>query len=275
MVMKIPNPLNDVQVKFNELCVKGGGPGGGPARTKVQELLHEGSKKLNVMAYDEISTQLKAFPDANPWQVCFAVGLGWGHLAKIDDDFTAAAIQVLSDLDASALRDARMFHLERGPMPIEQSLRGGYLMFQKVKLPPQLPLDLKTLGRAQERWLSPVLSNAKDRPKYIGSWNATAMFMVALFSNPTLAATLTSTEIMLPPGGPIHAGLSILHKAKVLKTPPHGNALDEEAFEPGSIYLNSALMAELLVGRPGWSMIDVHSGLYMLGTRYPLSKGWV
>ena len=271
--MKIKKPQNDLQVRFNELCDKGGGAGGGPARTKVQELLHEGSKKLNAMGYDEISSQLKAFPDANPWHVCFAVGLGWGHLAKIDEDFTAASIRVLSDLDEVALKDARMFHLERGPIPIDQSLRGGYMIFQKVKLPDGLPDDLKMIGRAQQRWLSPIIS--QDRPKYIGSWNATAMFMVALFSKPVIAATLRDSEVVLPPGGPIHAGLSILHKSNILKLPPAGSELDDEALEPGAIYENNALMAELLVGRDSWSMIDVHTGLYLLGTRYPESKNWV
>lgn len=272
--MKIANPLNAVQVEFNELCDKGGGAGGGPARTKVQELLFQGSKKLNIMAFDEISLHLKTFSSANPWHVCFAVGLGWGHLAKIDEDFTAAAIEVLTDLDPAALSVAKTFHLERGPTPIEQSLRGGYLMFQRVKLPPGLPDDLKKIGTAQQRWLSPILSPTIERPKYIGSWNSTAMFMVALFSKPALAATLTNPEVLLPPGGPIFNGLKILHKAKILKNPPFGNELDDEAFEPGSIYLNNDLMAELLQGRSGWSMIDVHSGLYMLGTRYPASKGW-
>ena len=92
--MKIAKPLNPVQVEFNELCAKGGGAGGGPARTKVQELLHNGSKKLNTLAFDEISHQLKTFPTANPWQVCFAVGLGWGHLAQIDD-FAPEAIDMI------------------------------------------------------------------------------------------------------------------------------------------------------------------------------------
>lgn len=91
--MKIANPLNPVQVEFSELCAKGGGAGGGPARGKVQELLHSGSKTLNKMAYDEISHHLKTFPDANPWQVCFAVGLGWGHLAQIAEDFTVEKLE--------------------------------------------------------------------------------------------------------------------------------------------------------------------------------------
>lgn len=150
----------------------------------------------------------------------------------------------------------------------------GYSMFQRVKLPSHLPDDLATIGRAQERWLSPILSRVEERPKYIGSWNATAMFMVALFSKPSLGDKLKNREVMLPPGGPIFSALSILHKANILKSPPAGNELDDQAFEPGSIYENNAHMAELLMGRSGWSMLDIHSGLYMLGTRYPMSKVW-
>ncbi len=200
--VKIAKPVNDVQVRFNELCSKGGGAGGGPARTKIQELLHEGSKKLNKLAFDEISEQLREFSNANPWQVCFVVGLGWGHLAKICSDFTAASLAVLEALDEDALKDARKFCLERGPTPIDQSLRGGYTMFQRVKLPSSLPDDLATIGRAQERWLSPILSRLEERPKYIGSWNATAMFMVALFSKPALGFQLKNSGSNAPPGRP-------------------------------------------------------------------------
>ena len=42
--MKISNPANNLQKEFNALCDKGGGIKGGPARTKVQELLNWGSK---------------------------------------------------------------------------------------------------------------------------------------------------------------------------------------------------------------------------------------
>jgi hypothetical protein len=272
--LKIANPLNDVQTRFNQLCDYGGGKNGGPARTKVQELLHEGSKPLNALAVNDVREQLEEFSDADPWQVCFAIGLGWGHLAKVNSDFTRAAISVLSHLDEDALKDAKMHHLERGPLPIEQSLRGGYLMFQKVRLPTALPDSTLTLHRAQERWLQPILSRNSERPKYIGSWNSTAMFMIALFARPDVGATLVTPEVLLPPGGPIFKALQILHRANILSSPPHGNELDDEAFEPGSIYLNNASMAELLKGRQGCSMLDIHTGLYMLGTRYPMSSQW-
>lgn len=272
--MKIAKPLNLVQRNFNELCSKGGGVGGGPARTKVQELLHDGSKKLNQFAYDEITEQLDKFPDRDPWQICFAVGLGWGHLARIEDEFTDNATKVLSELNTAALAKAKRFHTERGPMPIDQSLRGGYLMFQKVRLPASLPDDLRSYGRAQERWLQPILSKTEERPRYIGSWNATAMFMVALFSKPALAAELKNREVMLPPGGPIYAGLSVLHQAKILTQKPVSSELDHESFEPGAIYENNALMSELLRGKSDWSILDVHSGLYMLGTKHNLSDLW-
>jgi hypothetical protein len=47
----ISKPVNDTQQRFNELCVKGGGPSGGPARTKVLELLREkrtGAERLRL-----------------------------------------------------------------------------------------------------------------------------------------------------------------------------------------------------------------------------------
>lgn len=228
------------------------------------------------MAYNEITSHLKEFPEANPWHVCFAVALGWGHLAKIDMDFTGAAISVLENLDTDALKDASQFHLERGPLPIEQSLRGGYLMFQKVRLPDSLPDALPDFGRAQQRWMVPLVSPSEQRPKYIGSWNATAMFMVGLFSKPKIAAECVNAEhVALPPNGPIFAALKYLHSAKVLGKPPAGSDLDDGLWEPGVIYENNGLMAELLQGRAGWSMVDLHSGLYMLGTRYSLSSHWV
>ncbi len=150
-----------------------------------------------------------------------------------------------------------------------------YLMFQKVRLPIQLPDTLIGFGRAQQRWYVPLVSPSEDRPRYIGSWNATAMFMVGLFSKPKLAAELVTVEhVALPPNGPIFNALKILHGAHILSRPPAGSDLDDESTELGLIAENNGLMVELLRGHSGWNLIDVHSGLYMLGTRYPLSKEW-
>jgi len=268
-----PKPINDAQEQFRELCEKGGGQKGGPPRREVQKLLREAGQKLNQFGFEEVSEHLNALPKHNPWHVCFAVGLSWGHLAKLDLTFTEAAANTLADWNASDLKTACSFHMERGPQPIHDSLSGGHQLFQLVKLPDGLPSDLKSIARAEERWLTPILS--PSRPKYIGSWNATAMFMVALFAQPQLAATMKDRVVMLPPGGPIFAALRLLHQAHVLPHPPAGSQLDDEAFEPGAIYENNATMEELLQGLPDWSMVDVHSGLYMLGTRYPLSNQWL
>jgi hypothetical protein len=81
--------------------------------------------------------------------------------------------------------------------------------------------------------------------------------------------------VMLPPGGPIFAALGLLHQAHVLAKPPAGSALDDESFEPGALYENNATMEELIKGLSDWSMLDVHSGLYLLGTRYPHSNQWL
>lgn len=265
-----PTPINDPQTEFRALCEKGGGPQGGPPRGKVQEVLDHAGKTLNQLAYSEIADQLAALPGRNPWHICFAMGLSWGHLAKQDLTFTEAVVNCLEDWNSSDLHTACTFAMERGPQPIHDSVAGAHQLFGMVKLPEALPNDLAGIRRAQERWLSPILS--PNRPKYIGSWNATAMFMVALFAQPALAATMTDCTFMLPPGGPIYNGLKMLRKAHFLTKEPAGSDLDDEAFEPGALYENNGLMAEIIKGRSGWSMLDVHSGLYMLGTRHPHSK---
>lgn len=268
----IGKTVNDCQTEFNRLCQLGGGMGGGPARTKVRDLLRASGQRLNGMAYREIAEHLAAYPEANPWHICFAVGLSWGHLAKLDVDFTGAVVGVLEAWNGSDLANAKTFALERGPDPIEQSLAGANNLFGRVTLPAALPDSLERLGRAQDRWLSPILS--PTRPRYIGSWNATAMFMTTLFAQPELAKTCHNQPPMLPPGGPIFKGLQLLHQAKILSRPPSGSELDDAAFEPGAIYENNALLAELQGGFADWSLLDVHSGVYMLGTRHPHSGTW-
>ena len=195
-------------------------------------------------------------------------------MAQLEARFTEAVCNVLSDWNTSDLNNAKSFHLERGPVPIEQSLTGARMLFGKVTLPPNLPDTLEKLGRAQERWLSPIL-NPKERPPYIGAWNATAMFMTALFGQPALAQTQKLPPPMLPPGGPIFAGLSLLHCTGILSRSPAGSELDDASFEPGAIYENNGLFSELCKQLPDWSLIDVHSGVYMLGTRHPHSGNWV
>ena len=268
----ISKSLNGTQAGFNDLCVKGGGQGGGPLRGKVQELLSESGKSLNSFGIAEVQDALTRFAEFNPWHVCFAVGLAWGHLADLNPQFVGAAVRLLSDWNAADLTEARKHHYERGPDPIEQSLTGGYMLFERVKLPPALPDSLDRLRHFQERWWTPILS--PNRPRYIGSWNATAMFMIALFAQPELAATMTEVKVLLPPGGPIYNGLKLLHEAKLLSRPPAGSDLDDEAVEPGAVYENNELFAEVQKGKVAWSLIDVHSGLYMLGTRFAPSKQW-
>ncbi len=265
-------PVNDMQREFQALCALGGGLNGGPARGKVLDLLRSSGQRLNVWAYQVMAKHLNAYPDANPWHVCFAVSLSWGHLAQLDLAFTGHVVDLLADWNDDDLAAARSFFLERGPLPIEQSLAGAYMLFQKVALPAALPSTLESLDRAQQRWLGHVLT--KDRPKYIGSWNATAMFMTALFAQPGLAATQRSQKPLLPPGGPVFAGLKMLYKAGLLSEAPAGSGLDDQAFEPGALYENNERLVELLVGRDDWCLTDVHSAVYLLGTRDPRSANW-
>ena len=85
---------------------------------------------------------------------------------------------------------------------------------------------------------------------------------------------MLTPEVSLPPGGPVHAALSILYRAQLTPQAPEGTELDDEAYQPGAIFINNSLMSGLLQGLSGWSMTDVHSGLYMLGTRRADTDVW-
>lgn len=272
MKFKLPKPVNETQRLFAELCEKGGGMKGGPARKRVQELLRDSGKQLNKLAESEVANALADNGDQNPWHVCFAVGLSWGHIADLSEEFIASATRCLGSWNDVDLKIAKSHHYERGPNPIEQSLRGGHVLFSKVVLPKNLPASISGMKSAQDRWLSPILS--RDRPAYIGSWNSTAMFMIAMFAQPRLGDKLIAPEIGLPPGGPIHTALNLLYQTGVLSRKPDGNELDEQEFNPGSIFTNTGLMAELNNGLDDWDLLDVHSGLYMLGTRLANSDTW-
>lgn len=220
-----------------------------------------------------MSNLLAAYSEFDPWHVCFAVGLSWGHLAKLDLDFTGAVVKLLHNWNDDDLKEAKKFHMERGPVPIEQSLRGAHMLFSQITLPKTLPQTLSVYGQAQQRVLRRVV--AKDRPKYIGSWNATAMFMTGLFSNKPLSEKLVTQEVLLPPGGPIFAGLTMLYQSHLLSHAPAGSSLDDAEFETGALYENNALFTEIRGGLNDWSLLDVHSGIYLLGTRNVGSANWI
>jgi hypothetical protein len=100
------------------------------------------------------------------------------------------------------------------------------------------------------------------------------MFMVGLFSNPKLSAQLLTPAVLLPPGGPLFAGLTILYQNHFLGRKPAGSQLDDEQFESGALYENNELFAETIRGATDFSLLDAHSGIYLLGTRHPSSDNW-
>jgi hypothetical protein len=262
--------INQTQDEFNILCEKGGGQGGGPARKKALELLRVSGRALNREAYNQATEALRHLPDANPWHVCFAVGMCWGRLAKFDLTFVEAASRCLDAFNADDAAIACKFPYEKGAGAINDTLYGGWVAFDSLRLDGPVPTTMPDMVRAQAKWLRAVLSK---KPRFIGAWNSTALFMVALFSNPALSSKLLTPEILLPIGGPITAGLNILYKANLLSRPADDRT-EEHSLDYGQIMLINGLFEELQRGLDDWSLLDVHSGLYMLGTRLPESKAW-
>lgn len=268
----ISDPVNEMQEVFNELCIKGGGQKGGPARTRVQEIIRVYGQRLNRDAYDQMADALAWVPEADPWHVAFAMGLCWGTIAKHEKEFFRAAVGALAEWNDQDRRDASAFHLEKGWELLEGSLRGGFILFSNTQLPIPYPDTLEGMGKAQNRWLR---SLDKLKPSYIGPWNALALFMTALFARPELAQTMRTARPLLPPGGPITAGLRLLHKAHVAAAPPNTTHDDEKFAALSAAVEDNALMESLLKGLNDCSMLDVHTGVYLLGTRDRRSRKWL
>ncbi|MBI1406020.1 MAG: hypothetical protein GC145_07840 [Caulobacter sp.] len=234
-------------------------------------MLREQGKHLNQGAYTEVAEYLAAFPDREPWHVSYALALAWGRFSRLEETYVEAVVNLLEDWNDEDLATAREFHYEKGPVAIEESLRGGRHLFERTAMAGTLPSSFAGLKRSQDRWLRYVVA---DKPGYIGGWNATAVFMVALFAQPDLAATLTEPEVLLPIGGPILNGLRLMADAGLTGQAPVGAEAEEAGPDLGHIAINNGLFAEIRQGLPDWSLLDVHSGLYLLGTRLPESKNW-
>ena len=261
----IASPVNEYQQRFNAICEEGGGPKNGPTRGKVQALLKDAGQALNAYAYSEIAAALSQLPDANPWHVCFAMGLCWGEMATIDETFFEAAVGAIEQWNDEDRKTARRFCTQKGRDLIEGSLRSAYGLFRDVtRFPEDLPQDLDALNKAQGRWFRSI---EKLQPSWIGPWNSTALFMVALFARPNLAATMTTIGPILPPGGPIHRALNLLHDAGTTQLPAQSLEDDDRFSALAAATADNGTMQDLLRGMSGCSMIDMHSGLYMIGTR--------
>lgn len=268
----IATPVNAMQEAFNDLCLKGGGQKGGPARSSVQAIIRYYGQKLNESANDQMIEALDWVPDANPWAVAFAMGLCWGTIAKHEETFFRAAVGAIEYWNDEDRRTAVRFHLEKGTELLEKSLLGANLLLAETKLAGELPDSLEGLGKAQDRWLRAL---NKLQPAYIGPWNALALFMSALFAQPALAVSMREARPLLPPGGPITHGLHLLHRAHLIGEPPNTEHDDEKSAAISAAVIDNALMASLLQGLPDCSMVDVHTGIYLLGTRDRRSRNWL
>jgi hypothetical protein len=268
----IGQPVNALQDVFNELCLKGGGQKGGPARTRVQQAIREYGQLLNSSAYDQMAEAFEWVPDANPWHVTFAMGLCWGTIAKHEQAFFVAAVGAIAEWNDRDRGEAVRYHLEKGADLLEGSLRSAYRLFEATPLPDTLPDTLENLGKRQDRWLRSV---SEINPAYIGPWNSLALFMCALFAQPDLAKTMRVARPLLPPGGPITKGLSLLHKAGIINAPPNTQDDDERAAAIGAAVEDNALMQDILRGLDDCSMVDIHTGIYLLGTGDRRSRKWL
>ncbi len=268
----ISSPINQCQRQFNELCKKGGGRNGGPARTKVQQLLRDEGKLLNRNAYDDVASALDVGDGHNPWHVFFALGLCWGEMARYSDEYLLAAVRALASWNDDDRREATKSHTQKGHDLLQGSLRGASVVFQQMGASlSDVPETIEEHNKLQGRWFRRL--NALN-PPYIGPWNATALFMVALFARPKLAAEMKTLGPVLPSGGPISRALNLLHHVHVTNHPAQTLEDDVRFGALAGATADNGTMQELIVGMADCSMVDMHSGMYMLGSRDPKSDSY-
>lgn len=264
--MLIRKPINPTQHEYNELCRKGGGIKSGPARSRVLALLQASGAKINEGAHAELKSHLDAVGPGNPWYVFYALGLSWGHIAKHSEEFTAAAAAYLDHGAPSDLARAQEFYTERGREPIKNSLESGRILLQAATfIPVGVPSEIGQLADIQRKW-NPLCFGPRKIP-WIGKWNGTSMFLVALLSSPALWKMLKDGTVLLPSGGPISTGLELMHAAHLISARPDRLEPENNQDKLGSLSLDNGLMWELHKGLPSSNMVDIHSGLYELGTR--------
>jgi hypothetical protein len=265
----ISSPLNECQRQFNELCKKGGGRNGGPARTKVQQLLRDEGKLLNGHAYDEVASALDVAARYNPWYIFFALGLCWGEMARYSDRYLLAAVGAIESWNDQDRGEATKHYTQKGHDLLEGSLRSASVVFEQIgSALITVPDSVQGYDKLQEKWFRRLHLLT---PPYVGPWNATALFMVALFAQPDLAKSMKTMRPILPSGGPISRALSLIHQVGVTNHPAQTLQDDYGLGGLAGATADNGTMQELIIGLSDCSMVDMHSGLYMLGSRDPKS----
>jgi hypothetical protein len=227
---------------------------------------------LNSNAYSEVASALNTGDECNPWHVFFALGLCWGEMARYSDRYLLAAVGAISSWNDADRGEATKHCTQKGHELLEGSLRSASVVFDQIGTAlSTIPETLEEHNKLQGRWFRRL--NALN-PSYIGPWNATALFMVALFARPTLAKTMRTLGPILPSGGPISRALNLLYQVGVTN---HGaqSLEDDVRFSAlAGATADNGTMQELIVGMGDCSMVDMHSGLYMLGSRDPRSDSY-
>jgi hypothetical protein len=186
-------------------------------------------------------------------------------MAKYSDRYLRAAVGAISHWNDDDRRAAIEHFTQKGSELLEGSLRSAYVVFEALPASfDAVPSSLDRLVKLQNRWFAKL--NALE-PPYIGPWNATALFMVSLFAQPELAGQMTTMGPILPSGGPISRALNILYQDHLTERGAQALEDDVRLGGLGGAAADNGTMQDLIRGLNGTSMVDIHSGLYMLGTR--------
>lgn len=86
---------------------------------------------------------------------------------------------------------------------------------------------------------------------------------------------MTHVRPRLPISAPIREGLKVMRDFGLTARSPSSALVDWDAFEPAELYQDNDILEE--VGRAGGvaDLLELHSGLFLLGTEDRLSSRWI
>lgn len=236
-------------------------------------LLLDAGGDLNANGARQLQEYLTGIPFEDLHIGWFVAGIAWGRDAEDSREFVLSAVQAIKSSKPKDHKRAMRFALAGRHRRLENLLRAGRQIVLQERHP--CPISaIEELNEYQQR-LFKALQLLPD-VQGIGNWNLGAMFFCAALSDPQWRVEMNKARPRLPMSAPIFHSMEQLYSLRVLSRQPNYNPWrPKDSSYPEALYSNNALLEELCQKLGTSRILDIHSGLYLLGTRNVDANSWL